>query len=96
MSKKLLPSNLVFEEALKELEEIAGILEEGKESLEKSIELYEKGVLLKEFCEKKLKEAEGKWMVLKKKKNGEVVAEEIANDRIPDSNEIQGVQEEMF
>jgi len=52
--------------------------------------------MLKEFCEKKLKEAEGKWMVLKKKKNGEIITEEIPSDKIPDSNEIQNIQEEMF
>jgi len=96
MSKKNLPDNLTFENALKELEEIAHKLEDGKESLEKSIELYERGVLLKDFCGKKLKEAEGKWMVLKKNKNGDVSEEEIPNDKVPQQNEIQGTQEEMF
>ena len=68
---------LSFEDALDELEMITRTLEEGKESLEKSMELYERGALLKSICEKKLKEAEGKWQVLKKDKNGEVIAEEI-------------------
>lgn len=79
MSKKL-PANLTFEDALQELEEITHKLEEGKESLEKSMELYERGVLLKNFCETRLKEAEGKWMVLKKSPEGEIVSEEIPRE----------------
>ena len=85
MSAKL-PKDLTFEKALTELEEITHLLEEGKDSLEKSMELYEKGVLLKDFCEKKLKEAEGKWMVLKKKTGGEVEAEEIDQDDFDDQD----------
>lgn len=72
------PKELNFEEAMAELEEITQKLEEGKESLELSMELYERGMVLKTFCENKLKEAEGKWMALKKNKSGEIVAEEIS------------------
>ena len=85
MSGKL-PKDLTFEDALTELEEITHLLEEGKDSLEKSMEMYEKGVLLKNFCEKKLKEAEGKWMVLKKKTNGEIEAQEIDKDSFTDQD----------
>ena len=80
MSKKL-PADLTFESALEELEEITHKLEEGKESLEKSMELYERGVVLKNFCETRLKEAEGKWMVLKKSPEGEIVSEEIPREQ---------------
>ncbi len=72
-----LPKELTFEDAMSELEHITRKLEDGKESLELSMDLYEKGMLLKGFCEAKLKEAEGKWMALKKDKNGDIVAEEI-------------------
>ncbi|MDH5717644.1 MAG: exodeoxyribonuclease VII small subunit [Spirochaetia bacterium] len=96
MAKPKENENLTFEEALKELEDIAHLLEEGKETLEKSMELYERGVLLKDFCGKKLKEAEGKWMILRKKKNGDTEIQEIDNTKIPDPNEIKGLQEEMF
>ena len=50
--------NLSFEEALKQLESIISKMESGEVELEKSIEYYEKGVALKKYCEKKLKEAE--------------------------------------
>jgi len=83
MSAKL-PKDLTFETALKELEEITRSLEDGKESLEKSMELYERGVLLKSFCEGKLKEAEGKWTILRKKGNGQVEAEEIKHNHFED------------
>jgi exodeoxyribonuclease VII small subunit len=89
MSTKL-PKDLTFETALKELEDITRSLEEGKESLEKSMELYERGVLLKTFCEGKLKEAEGKWTILRKKTGGEVEAEEIDDDYFDDADENNG------
>lgn len=85
-----LPATLTFENALAELEEITEKLEDGKESLEESMKLYEHGLALKEFCERKLKEAEGKWLMLKKQKDGSVSAEELPNDRIPEPNELQG------
>ncbi|MDH4262670.1 MAG: exodeoxyribonuclease VII small subunit [Spirochaetia bacterium] len=86
MSIKL-TKDLTFETALKELEDITRSLEEGKESLEKSMELYERGILLKTFCESKLKEAEGKWSILRKKTNGEIEAEDIKKNHFDDSEE---------
>ena len=49
-----------FEAALKELEDIVSRLEQGEVDLEDSIQLYERGQLLKAHCEKKLKAAEGR------------------------------------
>ena len=46
-----------FESALKRLEEISDLLENEDTSLEDSIELFEEGIELKEFCEEKLKSA---------------------------------------
>ena len=43
---------LSFEESLKELENIVDQLESGDIDLEKSVKLYEKGMLLKKKCEK--------------------------------------------
>ncbi len=51
--------DLSFENAIKELEGIVSKLEEGEVSLEKSLELYQRGVKLIEYCNKKLTEAEG-------------------------------------
>ena len=70
---------MTFESALQELEEITTKLEEGKETLEESMSLYDRGVILKKFCEKKLKEAEGRWTVLKKNNEGWI--EETALDK---------------
>ncbi len=48
---------LSFEEALAELEAVVRSLDEGKAPLEEAILSYERGVLLKKHCEKKLTEA---------------------------------------
>jgi exodeoxyribonuclease VII small subunit len=49
---------LTFEENLKELENIVENLESGEVDLEKSVELYEKGMKLKNLCDIKLKKIE--------------------------------------
>ena len=46
-----------FESALKRLEEISDLLENEDTPLEDSIQLFEEGIELKEFCEEKLKSA---------------------------------------
>ena len=46
------------EENLKQLEDIVEQLESGEVDLEKSVELYEKGMILKNQCESKLKRIE--------------------------------------
>lgn len=48
---------LSFEKALSELEEIVRSLESGKAPLEESISQYERGIALKNHCERKLAEA---------------------------------------
>ena len=48
---------LSFEQALAELERIVGQLESGQAPLEQSIELYERGALLKAHCVKRLEAA---------------------------------------
>jgi exodeoxyribonuclease VII small subunit len=52
--------NLSFEQALGELETIVQNLESGKAPLEDSIKSYERGIALKQQCEKKLREAQEK------------------------------------
>jgi len=46
-----------FEEALKSLEEIVDELNNGEPDLEKAISAYERGVKLKNICEKRLENA---------------------------------------
>lgn len=53
-------AKLSFEEALAKLEKIVRQLEEGHGRLEDAIKSYERGALLKQHCEAKLKEAQAK------------------------------------
>ena len=50
-------SAMSFEQALAELEAIVNKLESGEAALEQSIEMYERGALLKAHCEAKLEAA---------------------------------------
>lgn len=50
-------STLPFEEAMRELEIIVRKLEEGRLPLDEAIKNYERGSLLKSYCENLLKEA---------------------------------------
>jgi len=95
MSGKL-SKNITFEEALLELESITRSLEDGKESLENSMELYEKGILLKNFCETKLKEAEGKWAVLKKNGPGSYKSQPLDKETFFEKEKNEKSQENMF
>ena len=49
---------LTFEAALERLEAIVQKLESGEVDLEESIRIYEQGVKIKAFCERKLNEAQ--------------------------------------
>jgi exodeoxyribonuclease VII small subunit len=49
---------LSFEQALAELEKIVAELESGQAPLERSIEMYERGALLKAHCETRLAAAQ--------------------------------------
>jgi exodeoxyribonuclease VII small subunit len=53
-----------FESAIAELDTIARTLEEGDLPLEKSLELYERGVQLSRFCHAKLEAAERRIEIL--------------------------------
>lgn len=52
--------NMSFEAAMKKLEEIVDKLENGGESLDNSLKLFEEGSALTSFCYEKLKNAEQK------------------------------------
>ena len=56
MNKK--NKDLSFEENLIQLEKIVNQLDSGEIDLEKSVELYEKGMKIKKICEAKLKKVE--------------------------------------
>ena len=60
---------LSFEYSLKNLEDIVEQLESGDVDLEKSVELYEKGMNLKKICEEKLKKVENQIKKIKVENN---------------------------
>lgn len=66
---------LSFEQALAELERIVGQLESGQAPLEQSIELYERGALLKAHCEKRLEAARLRVEKIVVGANGQAAAE---------------------
>ena len=53
-------TELSFEQAMAELEQVVGRLERGDVALDDSIRLYTRGADLKKRCEQKLNEAEEK------------------------------------
>ncbi len=62
-----------FEEALNALEEIVRQLETGKVKLDEAIDFYERGMLLRRHCEKKLSVARSKIDQITASLNGEAV-----------------------
>lgn len=64
-----------FEEGLAQLETIVQELEQSDLSLERALELFEKGMKLSENCRRQLEEAENKLELLLKKADGKVTAE---------------------
>lgn len=74
---KNLEENLSFEEALNELEEIVKKIDNGQETLESAVNSFERGVLLKNHCEKKLKEARLKIEKITKLADSTVTLEEV-------------------
>jgi exodeoxyribonuclease VII small subunit len=67
-------SKLSYEQALNELEKVVATLESGSAALDKSIELYTLGSILKDHCQKKLNTAQEKISVLVQK-NGDTPIE---------------------
>lgn len=53
-------NDLSFEEAMGELESLVRRLEEGRFPLEEAIQVYERGTVLRKYCEAKLKAAQMK------------------------------------
>ncbi|HLE23791.1 MAG TPA: exodeoxyribonuclease VII small subunit [Anaerolineales bacterium] len=52
------PEELVFEQALEELQEVVGSLESGELALEDSLKLFERGQALADRCSQLLEQAE--------------------------------------
>ena len=69
-----------FEACLDELEKVVKELEGGDLSLERSIELFERGVTLSETCRKQLEEAETRVEMLIRK-DGKMTTEPFRTDK---------------
>ncbi|MDR2682103.1 MAG: exodeoxyribonuclease VII small subunit [Holosporaceae bacterium] len=70
-------SKMEFEDAIKELENIVKILEEGKSPLKESVALYERGTMLKKHCDKILESTQMKINQISSDKNGNFCVEEM-------------------
>jgi exodeoxyribonuclease VII small subunit len=64
---------LNFEDALKKLEEIAGKMGEEGLSLDESLKMFQEGMEISTFCNKKLDEAEKKISVVLKNSEGNLI-----------------------
>jgi len=62
-----------FEDAMKRLEEIVQMLENGDLTLEESLEIFEEGMNLIRFCTNKLEEAEKRVTILVQESEGEYI-----------------------
>jgi exodeoxyribonuclease VII small subunit len=70
-------TNLTFEKALDELEQIVAKLEKGGISLNESLALFEKGVKMSRFLKGELDKAERKVEILLKDEKGRLRAEDF-------------------
>ncbi len=66
-----------FEQALEELKEIVERLEQGQGELDQAIESYQRGALLKQHCEAKLRDAEQKIAKISLGADGSVGSEDL-------------------
>lgn len=73
-------SKETFESCLDQLEKVVKELEAGDLQLERSLELFEKGMALSESCRKQLEEAETRIEVLIRK-DGKIQAEPLRPER---------------
>ncbi|MGI4775948.1 MAG: exodeoxyribonuclease VII small subunit [Janthinobacterium lividum] len=78
MSEPKSIETMSFEEALAELEQIVRKIDNGQENLESAISSFERGILLKTLCEKKLSEARMKIEKITKFDGQNIITEEIS------------------
>ena len=72
-------STSVFEDSLAELEQLIEQMEQGDISLEESLKLFERGVILTRTCQNALQEAEQKVQILLEK-NGQQTLEPFTDE----------------
>lgn len=79
-------SDLSFEDALAQLEELVGEMESEQMPLEELISNYENGTRLFQLCSKRLDAAEGRIEMIRKNRNGESVVEPFDDEASPTPN----------
>ena len=70
---------LTFEEATKELEKLVDSLDKGNVSLDEAIAAYDRGSQLKDFCQKKLREAKMKVETIQLSDNNDIISEKLSS-----------------
>jgi exodeoxyribonuclease VII small subunit len=70
-------TDLTFEEALRELDEVVSALEAGRIPLEDMLQLSQRGTALADYCEQKLSEVEATLETLVTNSSGELVTETV-------------------
>ena len=83
-------TNLTFEKALAELEQIVARLEKGGISLNESLALFEKGVKMSRFLRSELDKAERKVEILLKDGKGGLKAEDFEPEDAGDEDAGKG------
>jgi exodeoxyribonuclease VII small subunit len=71
---------MTFEQALTRLEEIVRILEVGERPLEETVNLYEEGQRLRQYCEQYLADAEQRIAVIRQASDGGIIVEQSSDD----------------
>lgn len=82
-------TKLSFEQALKRIEDIVAVLEKGDQPLDHSIKLFEEGMELIQFCNKKLTEAEKKVKKLVKDQSGDIHLEDFKESDETERNNLR-------
>ncbi len=80
MAESSIPADIrkmSFEQALEELKEIVERLEQGQGELDQAIDSYQRGALLKQHCETKLRDAEQKIAKISLSPGGAVATEDL-------------------
>ena len=72
-------TEMSFEEALKRLEEIVGMLEGGEHPLDDSLDLFSEGIKLVKFCNSKIEKVEKSVKKLVNE-NGELIEKDFSVD----------------
>ena len=63
-NKEMKPEEIPFEDALAEIDRIVAQLESGELPLDRSLEIFQRGMTLIDFCSKKLQAVESKLKIL--------------------------------